>query len=62
MLLRFVLKAPHPPAAATALLFALGSYKPTVHDVMTVIAGVLMFAIAGEFLRQLRLKAKSLRS
>jgi len=62
MLLGFVLKASHPPAAATALLFALGSYEPTIQDVMTVVAGVLMFAIAGEFLRQLRLKAKSLKS
>lgn len=62
MFLGFVLKASHPPAAATALLFALGSYKPTMHDVMTVVAGVLMFAIAGEFLRRLRLKAKSLKA
>lgn len=62
LLAGFAFKASHPPAAATTLLFALGGFKPSVHDVMTVIVGVAIVAIAGELLRRFRLgKFRSLR-
>ncbi len=49
-----LLKASHPPAAATTLLIALGGFRPTVHDVFTIVVGVLIVAVAGEGLRRLR--------
>lgn len=55
MLLGFLLKASHPPAAATTLLFALGGLKPTVHDGLTVTIGVLIIAVLGEGVRRFRL-------
>lgn len=58
MLLGFLLKASHPPAAATTLLVSLGGFKPTVSDVTHVVIGVAIVAIAGEALRQIRLKAQ----
>lgn len=57
LFLVLLLKASHPPAAATTLLVALGGFKPTLHDVITVIMGVLIVATAGEILRQVRLKS-----
>ena len=45
----------HPPAAATALLVALGGFKPTVRDTLTVIIGVLIVAKIGEVVRRVRL-------
>ncbi len=50
-----LLRASHPPAASTALLVALGSFKPTLHDATQVVAGVLIVATVGEGLRRLRL-------
>ncbi len=58
MLLGFVLKASHPPAAATTLLVALGGFKPTWQDAATIMIGVLIVAIAGEMLRRFRLKGR----
>ena len=55
MLTGLLLNASHPPAAATALLVALGGFKPTVQDSLTVIIGVVIVAIAGELLRRFRL-------
>lgn len=55
MLFGFLLKASHPPAAATTLLIALGSFKATLQDALTIMMGVLIVAIFGEFLRRLRL-------
>ena len=49
-----VLKASHPPAAATMLLVALGGIKPTWHGAGSVVAGVLILAILGEGVRYLR--------
>ncbi len=49
-----LLKASHPPAAATTLLIALGGFRPTMHDVFTIVVGVLIVAVAGEGLRRLR--------
>ncbi|WP_295618078.1 HPP family protein [Chamaesiphon sp. GL140_3_metabinner_50] len=56
-----LLKASHPPAAATTLLFALGGFQPTRHETIVVIIGVFIVGITGEVLRQLRVKATSLR-
>ena len=61
LLAGLLLKASHPPAAATTLLFALGGFQPTLHETIVVIIGVLIVGIIGEVLRQLRLKATSLR-
>ncbi|MEG4107917.1 HPP family protein [Microcoleus sp. S13_C5] len=55
MLGGLLLRASHPPAAATTLLVALGGFKPTVHDTLTVIIGVLIVATVGEVLRRIRL-------
>jgi CBS-domain-containing membrane protein len=49
-----VLRASHPPAAATTLLVALGSLK-TLNDAIMVTIGVLIIAVVGEGLRQVRL-------
>ncbi len=48
-------RASHPPSAATTLLVALGGFKPTWHNALTVIIGVFLVAIIGEGLRFLRL-------
>ncbi len=48
-------RASHPPAAATTLLISLGGFRPTVHDALTIAAGVLVVAVVGEALRRLRL-------
>jgi hypothetical protein len=49
-----VLRASHPPAAATTLLVALGSLK-TLNDAINVMIGVLIVALVGELLRRVRL-------
>lgn len=51
-----LLKANHPPAAATTLLFSLGGFAPMRQDITTVIVSVLILAAAGEILRQVRLR------
>jgi hypothetical protein len=50
-----VLRASHPPAVSTSMLLALGSFRPTVHDALTIAVGVLVVASAGELLRRARL-------
>jgi hypothetical protein len=52
-----ILRISHPPAAATTLLAALGSFKPSEHDTLTVLLGVSIVAIAGEIVRRARLAA-----
>jgi hypothetical protein len=59
MLLGFLLKASHPPAAATTLLVSLGGFKPTFVDATQVVVGVFIVGLAGEIFRQIRVKAKS---
>ena len=49
-----LLKATHPPAAATMLLVALGSFEPTWRSAGIVTAGVLLLAVLGEGVRYLR--------
>jgi hypothetical protein len=56
ILLTLLLRAAHPPAVSTSLLFALGVFRPTAHDVLVIGAGVLITACAGELLRRLRLR------
>jgi len=55
LLVGYLLRASHPPAAATTLLVALGGFSPTITAIRTVVIGVLIIAIAGEALRRLRL-------
>lgn len=57
MLFGLLLKASHPPAAATTLLVALGGFEMSVHGALTVIAGVSIVATVGEALRRIRLQA-----
>jgi CBS-domain-containing membrane protein len=49
-----LLRASHPPAGATALLVALGTFS-TWSDVISVLIGVAVVAIFGEALRFLRI-------
>jgi hypothetical protein len=56
ILLTLLLRAAHPPAVSTSLLFALGVFRPNLHDVLVIGAGVLITACAGELLRRLRLR------
>jgi hypothetical protein len=58
MLGGILLNASHPPAAATTLLVALGGFEMTLQGTLTVVAGVIIVAIAGEALRRVRLKAR----
>lgn len=59
--LEMLLRAPHPPAAATTILVALGTFKPNVRDAVTVIGAVLLVAGVGEVLRRLRAKPEGSR-
>ena len=49
-----ILRASHPPAAATTLLVALGAIS-TPPQILATIVGVLIVAVAGEFIRRYRL-------
>jgi CBS-domain-containing membrane protein len=55
LLLQLLLRANHPPAAATTLLMTLGGFSPTWKDILTIIIGVAIVAFTGELLRRLRL-------
>lgn len=48
-------RAYHPPAAATVLLLTLGVYKPTWSNVLSLMGGVLVIALLGEWFQRLRL-------
>lgn len=54
--IELLLGAPHPPAASTTLLAALGSFHPTWHDTGLVCAGVAVAVATGDVVRQLRLR------
>ena len=58
--LTLALKASHPPAGATTLLVALGAFK--LEDTLSVVAGVLIVAVAGEVFRRMRLGELTTRS
>lgn len=53
-----LLRALHPPAAATTLLFALGSLGTTAHGITTLVVGVAIIAVLGETARLVRLGEK----
>lgn len=55
MMFTVLLKADHPPAAATTLLVSLGSFN-SMKEYQAVVIGALILAILGEGARQLRLK------
>jgi hypothetical protein len=50
-----VLRASHPPAAATALLISLGAIK-TTQDLVNLAIGVVVVSVAGEVARRVRLR------
>jgi hypothetical protein len=54
MLVGIVLRASHPPAAATVLLITLGSVK-TLEQVIALAIGLAILAVVGELLRRIRL-------
>jgi CBS-domain-containing membrane protein len=53
-----LLRSSHPPAGATTLLVALGTFK-TITDAVTIVAGVLIVATFGWMFRWLRVKSQS---
>jgi hypothetical protein len=55
ILVCLLLKASHPPAGATTLLVALGTFK-TLEDGLNVMAGVVIIAVIGELIRKIRLQ------
>ena len=54
LLVQQLLKASHPPAAATALLLTLGGFKLVPSDLLAIAAGVGLIVLIGEPLRRLR--------
>ena len=50
------LRAYHPPSAATALLITLGNYAVTWKSALSMMAGVLVVALVGEWFQRIRLK------
>ena len=52
-----LLRASHPPAAATVLLITLGGFSVSFHSAMTIMVGVLFLALLGEPLRRIRTRA-----
>jgi CBS-domain-containing membrane protein len=54
-----LLRASHPPAAATTLLASLGGFPPTLRSTATVMAGVVLVTLLGEGLRHIRLKQRA---
>lgn len=55
LLFQLLLRANHPPAAATTLLITLGGFNITWKDVSVIVIGVLIVAVAGQLSRRLRL-------
>jgi CBS-domain-containing membrane protein len=54
-------RAYHPPAAATALLITLGVYRATWSNVLSMMAGVIVVALVGEWLQRVRLRERRMR-
>ena len=52
-----LLRASHPPAAATVLLITLGGFSVSFHSALMIMAGVLLLSLLGEPLRRLRARA-----
>lgn len=55
------LRAYHPPSAATALLVTLGNYQVTWKSSLSMMGGVLVIALAGEWFQRIRLKDEPVR-
>jgi hypothetical protein len=53
------LRAYHPPAAATALLVTLGAYRITWKNSFSLLAGVLVVALLGEWFQRIRLAERA---
>ncbi len=56
------LRAYHPPAAATALLVTAGVYKLTWKTSLSMLAGVVVVALLGEWFQRIRLRERQARS
>lgn len=54
LLVQIPLRASHPPAAATAMLIALGGFSLNGRDMLILAAGILLTAALGEGVRRLR--------
>lgn len=50
-----LLKASHPPAAATMLLVALGAFEPSARSAGVIVVGVVIVAVLGEAVGYIRL-------
>lgn len=55
------LRAFHPPAAATALLITLGAYHLTWKSAASMMGGVVVIALMGEWFQRIRLKDEPVR-
>ena len=55
------LRAYHPPAAATALLVTLGAYHLTWKNSLSMMGGVVIVALMGEWFQRIRLKDEPVR-
>ncbi|HUL62291.1 MAG TPA: HPP family protein, partial [Methanocella sp.] len=52
ILLQLSVRAAHPPAAATALLIALGTFAATWQDCLLIVTGVVIMTAVGEAARR----------
>lgn len=55
------LRAFHPPSAATALLITLGAYHLTWKNSLSMMGGVVILALLGEWFQRIRLKDEPIR-
>ena len=55
------LRAYHPPSAATALLITLGAYHLTWKSSLSMMGGVVVVALMGEWFQRIRLKGEPVR-
>ncbi|HEX4468792.1 MAG TPA: HPP family protein [Gemmatimonadaceae bacterium] len=60
-LLQPTLRAIHPPSAATALLITLGAYHLTWKNSLSMMGGVVVIALMGEWFQRIRLKDEPVR-
>jgi len=55
------LRAYHPPSAATALLITLGAYHLNWKNSLSMMGGVVIIALMGEWFQRIRLKGEPVR-
>ena len=58
ILVELLLRASHPPSAATTLLIALGGFNVSMQSAATILIGVLIVGAIGEVFRRLRVKTR----